>query len=813
MSDAVRPTPSAAEQLPVRRSWLLPTLAELPKLTKLTLASAIGGGGGTGGGGSTVFTPFLVASALVVSSLAGCSVDESTGPSGPEMPKPVAAINCTGEIATLKVTCAGPVSSSGVEILGSQGIQVALRSSNVSWNGILGVLTFDVSLQNLSTQKLGWTGTTPTGESVFFVNGPVADVGSVNVDFALTGTFTAPGQTYYQYIGMLDPLQTSAPKTWQFHMNTAATTFSFTVMVAADVYDLGGVLEWKSVAGTTQMRYNDVVASSPTDRMAVGNGGLTAHYTGGEWVPLPMVTYEQFNAVTAIGAGEYLAVTGSGAVFHFKNRVWTELYHRGDYGPFYSIWAKDLTHIVAVGQGGRISRLYGGTWDDVDVTTANNGNLVAVSGNADGSKVSAVNGDYLNTEVWTSTAGGGFVLDPNLPPFAGIGLDITYDAAGNALLASVNSGVGTILSSTGDILLSDPDLLPLTLTPHGTGKVTVGALSSGDYKVVEVDYSASFPGTVTSLSDPVPGGNDIAQLTPTNSAGTEFSIISGVYGHLLSWNGATWTDDQGDGNWTDPDIWGSGTTLWALDGFGGFYKIINGVMTPLPGQSGLTRFWGSSSTSFWGVGSSGVWHSDGTGAWTPDVTFGFPGGITPRDVWADPTGAAVIVLGDGGHIASFVGGGWSYEDIGHHVTAVWGCDVSNAWVVTDDGEIWKWFNGTTTFLASVGPNPLQTITGHSCSDIWVGGDNGKIYHGSGGPFNWDDKNIPGLSWTIRALSIRGPFQVIGAGDGSNSGLFSESAPVATTILPAQGGTVTSLWRLDNGDMYAAGNQFLLRGTR
>ena len=47
MNSSTAPSPSA------RREWVRPTVAELPKLTDLTLASPIGGGGGIGG--STVF--------------------------------------------------------------------------------------------------------------------------------------------------------------------------------------------------------------------------------------------------------------------------------------------------------------------------------------------------------------------------------------------------------------------------------------------------------------------------------------------------------------------------------------------------------------------------------------------------------------------------------------------------------------------------------------------------------------------------------------------------------------------------------------
>ncbi|HSU12785.1 hypothetical protein [Longimicrobium sp.] len=50
-SSAARAAPPAA-----RRPWIAPAVADLPRLTELTLATgpAIPGGGGPGGGGSTV---------------------------------------------------------------------------------------------------------------------------------------------------------------------------------------------------------------------------------------------------------------------------------------------------------------------------------------------------------------------------------------------------------------------------------------------------------------------------------------------------------------------------------------------------------------------------------------------------------------------------------------------------------------------------------------------------------------------------------------------------------------------------------------
>lgn len=52
-TNGVTTNSSTAPSASVRREWVRPTVAELPKLTDLTLFTPIGGGGGIGG--STVF--------------------------------------------------------------------------------------------------------------------------------------------------------------------------------------------------------------------------------------------------------------------------------------------------------------------------------------------------------------------------------------------------------------------------------------------------------------------------------------------------------------------------------------------------------------------------------------------------------------------------------------------------------------------------------------------------------------------------------------------------------------------------------------
>jgi hypothetical protein len=805
MADALPETPQALV-MPARKRWTLPTLAELPKLTALTLASAIGGGGGTGSGGSTVFG-ILLAAGLVL--LSACSADQSLEPSAPAMPKAVATISCSGDVAKLKLRCGSLQAAPGQEILGGQGIEVALRSFSPRINGF-GEFEVAVSLQNLSTQRIGWTGTTPTGEEVFFVNGPIADVGTISVAHGSQATFTAPSQDYYQYIGMLEPMQTSDTVLWTFHLNGGVNTFTFTVMVAADVFDQGGPLQWRPIDGTTQRLYNDVAASSPTDWMAVGNNGLTARYSGGKWVPLPPIVTENINAVTAIGPGEYLAATGGGAVLHYKNRVWTEIYRRSDFFGFNAIWARDLTQIVAVGQFGTTSHFSGGSWSNEDVATAGTADFVAVNGNAGGTNYTAVTANFGASEVWTSTSGGPLTLDVRFPVVNGALSDVVYDAAGDVLASFVDLGVGlagTVVRSTGDTLMALPFVYPRALHPIASGQVAVGITPFGptSSQVLLLDYTGA---PVTSPLTPALG-TDLSHMAVTDNSMTGILITSGGQ-HLLRFDSGTLTDVQGFGDWSDPDLWGIGDTIYALDGIGGFHKIVNGVMTNLPSGGAFHRLWGMSSTEFWAINATEAWHFDPVNGWTNEHTV--PNGSDNRDVWVDPSGTSVIVLGENGEISSRISGVWSDQSIPRNVNAVWGCDSHNAWIVTQEGEIWKWVDGVVTLDVATGPNSLRAINGNVFCDPWVAGDNGTMWHRFGGV--WINRFDPSASsWNLKAVAIRGAGQTMAAGDDANFGLFSDASQLQSTPLPTQGGGIKALWRLDNGEVYAAGSQFLLRGYR
>src|SRR6478609_839966 len=307
MADAARPTPQAV-LAPVRRSWSLPILRELPKLTDLTLASAIGGGGGTGGGGSTVLTSMLAVLSLAV--LPSCAPEPSMEPSAPAMPAPVAAVQCQADVAAGTVACdGGPAGAPGQEILGGQGISLLLGTTIVVYNSYDSSFVFIAKITNLSAQPIGMGLNGPANARIFFEQAPHAVTGTGSITFIgdSIGTFTASNQHYYvvQASSIL-PRQTSGGALIKFHVPPSVQTFAFTVLVSTELVEAGGPVDWSPVAGRNADAFHGVAAAGPNEALAVGPYGASRRWDGSAWHDLVPYTESHLDGVTALGGGEYL---------------------------------------------------------------------------------------------------------------------------------------------------------------------------------------------------------------------------------------------------------------------------------------------------------------------------------------------------------------------------------------------------------------------------------------------------------------------------------------------------------------------------
>ena len=202
------------------------------------------------------------ATLLALATAAACSEEAPTRPADDAASRPardpsmqVVLVTCNASKSDLSVICSapqiprpdhdGPVADI---IYGGQNMFVKVTSSNVAYNSVTGRFTFDVTIQNLLQQPIGTTdGTTlaPTGIRTFFASGPTVTGGS-GVCAVLPdgfGTFTAPGQSYYQYNQVLAQNQVSAVKPWTIIISPTVDTFQFILLISAPVQYPSGYIE------------------------------------------------------------------------------------------------------------------------------------------------------------------------------------------------------------------------------------------------------------------------------------------------------------------------------------------------------------------------------------------------------------------------------------------------------------------------------------------------------------------------------------------------------------------------------------------
>ena len=138
-------------------------------------------------------------------------------------------------------------------MLGGQGTYVGLRSSGVSYNSGTQIFQANVTVQNLTALPLGTPdGSSVTGVYVFFHSGPTVTSGTgvvtVKNPDGTNGTFTGTNQVFFLYNEIVQPVQVSSAKTWQWNVPTTVSTFAFQVLVDAKTPEEHTVLRWRPQA-------------------------------------------------------------------------------------------------------------------------------------------------------------------------------------------------------------------------------------------------------------------------------------------------------------------------------------------------------------------------------------------------------------------------------------------------------------------------------------------------------------------------------------------------------------------------------------
>jgi hypothetical protein len=820
MPDAVPLTTPHAPVAPARRPWNLPRLVELPKLTSLTLASAIGGGGGTGGGGSTVFGLFLAVGMLL--GLGGCSADDVDG-TGNVRPEPLAmrAVTCHATVGSAEVRCELPQAVGGRELLGGQGSYIALRSSNIT--SAAGVFTADVTVQNLSAQPIGTDdGTTKSGLYVFFVSGPTVTGGTGNVSVANESgidEFTALGQPYFAYDTILGGLEESLPMTWEWNYDVGVTDFAFTVLVAADVPELGGILRWNPVvdgAGIGGFDVRSFTVNGPNDLMAVGDAPAFLRFTGGEWGVIPSPFVNGLLDVTAGGADTYFGVgidqaADKGYAARFNGKVWTKI----------------------------------GEWPGLYLTTAHS---------PDGSQFFFGGGTPTGDAVLIGFNGMVWVGDT----LAGVGkVTVIEGSSSSYLVAGTETGAflefdGTDWTVAVPPVGADHPVTSIAVGPPGFF-FAGGYDASGMFPVAWISQYAS--GTETPLATrPMARTAGLALLSEALVMQiVGFDLMGNEYTAFHGWDGGPVVTidsvagryegllDAGDGAFLMSSgrglaFWGLGGGVTQLQGVTGEGEELNAVVTigstvyvgtetgavvKFDGSSWSREYisaariealWAFSASDVYAAGAEGMFHYDGT-SWSPVPLAEV--GTEIQTMWG--TGSTLFAS-KSDTVFMRSGGVWSpITDpavVGSYFEGIWGSSATDVYfvgyqytMVHFDGVTWS---DVALPALPVGwdpaSTPVWTVGGTSANDLWVGVDGGIVHHWNG--TTWDTFEIPSGDAVESIHPLGVGRALLGTSDGVFLGTTNGVVPFSSTAIDASVGLVPA-----GTDLWAVGTRELFRGER
>jgi hypothetical protein len=813
MRDAVTVTTPPSESAPSRRVWTSPLLKDLPKLTDLTLASAIGGGGGTGGGGSTVFGILL---ALLT--LAGCSAERGTGPSD-ALPAPIKmqAVTCQATIATGKVTCAAPQSAGGREIFGGQGQYVVLRSSNITSGA--GLFTADVTVQNLTAQPLGTDdGISTNGIFVFFQSGPVVTGGTGAVSVANadgTGNFTSPGQSYFKYNTILGGLEESAPATWEWSYDPTVTDFAFTVLVAADVPEQGGMLRWSPVQALEDVTINfkGMAANGPNDVIAMGTGAHYLRRTAAGWSRHTQTLPVELGTVTAAGAGKFFGVGGDGSqaiAARFNGSLWSTIGSWTDV-ELIAVYAPSATEVIVGGYDYNASAAFLANFDGEDWQVTH------LPGSAE---VSVIGGTAANN-AWAVNAAG------DIYHWGGLGWTLQHTSTATSagirsihmLGASSFAFGGRVYRGAGydESFVARYDGVSVdTILVGGKGEVMGVFPAGGGHLLAQVYGEAGFfsqftllrewNGSTWTTIDSVAGG--YVPFTPLG--GSEYLVS--VEGGILSWDAGSWDTEYGQ-PFTSAEYNAIATTgnFVYVATEAGEVLTYDGATWASAGVSGdrLEALWAFSSTNVYAAGPEGMFHFNGT-AWTllplsevgTDIVKMWGSGST---LFAAKSDTVFVLNGGVWTPHGGVGGGQYFRDI-------WGTGPNDVYFVGYPYGL-TYFNGTTWADSPLAPRApgdssfqLTGVGGTALNDVWIGTDYGVVFHYNG--VTSTEYAAPDIS-TVGGILANGSGQTLICGDGVYLGTTSGIRRISHPGVRCDVGLV----RTANGNLWALGARSLHVATR
>lgn len=185
----------------------------------------------------------LLMSSLLAAACISCSDRTPTAPSvvSPGADIIVSEYRCVATVGQSEMECTTPSTPTGGAQFMLYGTnQVKLTSSNVHYDSVAQIFSFDVNVKNLLTLTIGTTtGVDTVGIKAFYETGPSAtsyrspgDTGTVSVNNADGyANFTGTHQPYHFYRKILVPSAVTPNQRWELHCPPTVATFSFVLRV------------------------------------------------------------------------------------------------------------------------------------------------------------------------------------------------------------------------------------------------------------------------------------------------------------------------------------------------------------------------------------------------------------------------------------------------------------------------------------------------------------------------------------------------------------------------------------------------------
>lgn len=536
---------------------------------------------------------------------------------------------------------------------------------------------------------------------------------------------------------------------------------------AAAVYDAndfeipGAPVAWSSLdTGIVEMRGAWAIAK------AVGDADIVAEAEGladtiPAWVTPPSdppsweVVFEgqAYTDIWATSATDVWAIT-QGTLRRYDGTSWTsERIH--DSGSLASIWGSGPDD-VWVGSSSLVLHYDGAGWTSEELPSNNNQLQIHGTGPSDVFAVS-VSGNiwHYDGADWTQVSTGYGALE-----------DVWATSSDDVWVAGVDR---TLVHYDGTDWTEV--VVPEELAPDSDHFLAVWASSATDVWVAPHAHDRGllhYDGTAWEFVD-----FGVAPPAPYEDiwgTGPDDIWVTGTYGNVLHYDGASWTRPYSDGAFGRfYGIWGTGDGhVFAA---GASYEMGANIVewdgaawtVHHRGFGHINDAWSASPTDVWAVTSGGrSLHYDGM-EWSY-VPTGVQGDL--RGVWGAGPGD-VRAVGRDGQIVRNTGAGWTAESSGvtTDLTDIWGRSATDVWAVGDSGTVLH-YDGSGWSPVAGGPTGNLTAVRGTGTAVYVGGHIGAVHRYEAGSWTeeipmtesvtdlWSGK---GVTWSAHANGYVGRY--------------------------------------------------------